>query len=163
MKTVVFSLVALVLAIGAGVGGYMLGRDAGYTEAQNIRLEFFQQRFGAGTSATGGNSAPGGDPSQARQQAQGGQFGQGGQTGQGARQVAGRSVATGIVKAVQGNTIQITKDDGSTAEVKVDDKTIIDKTSVVAVADVPVGWRINVTELTNNNTTTRRIVLTQGQ
>jgi hypothetical protein len=141
---VLLALGVLVLLIGAGVGGFVFGRNAGLTEQLNIRTEFFQQR--AGTQ--------GGAPSAT---------GAGSDTTQGARAAAqGRQLAAGVVKSVQGNVIQITLRDGSTTSITLDDKTNVTKTTSGTLADIQPGWTILVSEQAGpGGATTQRVVLTQ--
>ena len=128
MKIVLAVVVAIVLIGAAGFGGYTMGHSAGLTDAQNVRNEFFQQRFGQ--SGGNGQSAQG----------QGGQVGQNGQSGQFTR----RPVAFGTVKSVQGNTIELTAADGSTVTVSTTSQTTVQKTVAGAVSDIKPGDRISV-------------------
>jgi len=146
---VLIALGVLVLLIAAGAGGFMYGRNVGLTEQLNIRTEFFQQRAatqGGAPSTTGASVNPSGD------------------TTQGARGAAvlGRQIATGVVKSVQGNVVQITLRDGSTTSVTLDDKANVTKTSGGTLADIQPGWTILVSEQTGaGGATTQRVVLTQ--
>lgn len=152
MKVVLLALVVVVLMAGSGFAGYYFGDQSGFTRAQTIRNDFFQQRFG--------NNAQSG---QTDQQAQGGgQRGQGGQGGQGAN-AFGRPVASGTVKSVDGNKVTITQQDGSTQTVTVDAKATIQKTGSGTIADIKAGERITVLEQTTNGATTQRIQLTSAQ
>jgi hypothetical protein len=135
MKTTLISVAVVVLMAIAGGAGYYLGDQNGFTRAQNIRTEFINQRF-AQAQGTGVDAS---------QFAGGQQRG----SGQGATQFVGRPTATGTVKAVEGNKITVTQQDGSTVTVTVDDKTIIQKQVTGAIADVQVGMRITVTEQGN--------------
>ena len=125
MKIVLAVVVAIVLMGAAGFGGYTMGHSAGLTDAQNVRNEFFQQRFGQ--SGGNGQSAQG----------QGGQVGQSGQ-------FTRRPVAFGTVKSVQGNTIELTAADGSTVTVSTTSQTTVQKTVAGAVSDIKPGDRISV-------------------
>jgi hypothetical protein len=127
MKIVLAVVVALVLIGAAGFGGYTMGHSAGLADAQNVRNEFFQQRFGQGGN---GQSVQG----------QGGQSGQTGQTGQFAR----RPAAFGTVKSVQGNTIVVTAADGSAVTVTTSGQTVVQKTVTGAVSDIKPGDRVSV-------------------
>ncbi len=144
MKTVLIAIVVVVLMAGSGAAGYYFGNQNGLTTAQNIRTEFFAGR----TGGTGGQFATGN--SQGTPQAQGTRGGgQGGQGGQFAGLLAGRATANGSVKTVQGNTITVTQNDGSSATVTVDDKTTIQKFVTGTIADVQPGLTIIVTEQNN--------------
>jgi len=145
MKTTLISVAVVVLMAIAGGAGYYLGDQNGFTRAQNIRTEFINQRF-AQAQGTGVDAS---------QFAGGQQRG----SGQGAAQFVGRPTAAGTVKAVEGNKITVTQQDGSTVTVTVDDKTIIQKQVTGAIADVQVGMRITVTEQGN----TKRIQLLPSQ
>jgi len=126
MKSVIVTVGVIVLVAVAAVGGFFAGNSFGpNAQAQNIQREFFQQRFGQGGQGGAG------------QFGQGGQGGQGGQTGR-------RPVAFGTVKSVQGNTIQITAQDGTVMTVTTDSKTIIQKTVTGAVSDIQPGQRVTV-------------------
>ena len=126
MKTIVVAAIVVVVAAVAGVGGFFAGNSFGpNAQAQNVQREFFAAR--SGQNGTGGA----------------GQFGQGGQSGQGTQQ-GRRPVAFGTVKSVQGNTIQVTAQDGTITTVTTDSKTVIQKTGTCAVTDVQPGQRITV-------------------
>jgi hypothetical protein len=132
MKSGLIAIVVVVLVAVAGVGGFFAGNSFGpNAQAQNIQREFFQQRLGQG--------APGG--------AQNGQSAQGAQAGR-------RPVASGTVKSVQGNTIQVTLQDGSTVTVNADAKTIVQKTVVGTIADVQPGERVSVSGDESGSTVT---------
>ena len=136
MKPIVVAVIVVVVASVAGVGGFFAGNAFGpNAQAQNIQREFFQQRFG--------NGGQGGA----------GQFGQGGQGGQGAQQ-GRRPVAFGTVKSVQGNTIQVTAQDGTIITVTTDPKTVVQRTVTGAVSDVQVGQRITVMGTQSGNAVT---------
>jgi hypothetical protein len=132
----------VVLVLVFGVAGFFMGRSAGSSEAQSIRTEFLQSRQGG----------PGGDPSQAGQQARGG-----------GAPAAGRQTASGTVKSVQGNVVQISQRDGTTTSVTVDDKMGVTKTVTGTIADIQPGLNITIFEATANGATVQRIVLTQEQ
>lgn len=150
MKALLLGIAVVVLMAASGFAGYYYGDQNGFTRAQNIRADFFQQRFG-GTGQGG----------QTDQQAQGAQRGQGGQGGQGA--AFGRPTANGTVKSVDGTKVTITQQDGSTMTITVDAKAIIQKTSTGTLNDIQPGERISVFEQTNNGVTTQRIQLTSVQ
>jgi hypothetical protein len=152
-RVIIIALVVVLVGV-VGVGGYMLGRQLGLTEAQNIQREFFQQRAGQNGQ---GALAQGSDPTQTGQPG-----GQGQRAGAGAAQ-AGRQIATGTVKSISGNTITVTQQDGTTTTVTIDDKTTVQKTTNGTAADIQPGWRITVVEQTTGGSTTRRVQLTQGQ
>ena len=117
MKTAIISVLVILLIAGVGVGAFLAGQNNGLTQAQNIRNEFFQSRV---TGQSGQGDA-----------------GQRGQGGQGAQ--FGRPAATGTVKSIQGNIIQVTMRDGSTVNVTLDGQTVIQKTSNVTKADIQPG------------------------
>ena len=48
------------------------------------------------------------------------------------------------MKSVQGNTIQVTAQDGTVTTITTDSKTVVEKTVAGAVVDVQVGQRITV-------------------
>jgi hypothetical protein len=120
MKSGLIAIVVVVLVAVAGVGGFFAGNSFGpNAQAQNIQREFFQQRSG--------NGAPGGA-----------------QNGQSAQTRGNRPAANGTVKSVQGNTIQLTMQDGSVVTVNTDAQTVIQKTVTGAVSDIQPGQRITV-------------------
>ena len=146
MKTVLMGIVVVILMAAAGGVGYYFGNANGLQSATNIRNEFFAAR--GGTNGFDPNAAGGGQRG----------TGQGGQnSSQGT--FAGRPTATGLVKAVQGNTITVTQQDGSTTNVTVDDKTQYTKLGTAALSDVTPGLRIVVTDQNG----IKRVQLTPAQ
>ncbi|MGB9592970.1 MAG: hypothetical protein ACPL7R_02385, partial [Anaerolineae bacterium] len=93
-KNILWIVLAVVLVVGAGVGGYFYGVEQGKAQAASVRERFIAERLG--TTQPNGQVAPG--------QFFGGQ-GAAGRTGLGGRG------ATGTIKEIQGNTILV-----STAE-----------------------------------------------
>ncbi len=145
MKTALIGIVVVILMAASGGVGYYFGNANGLQSATNIRNEFFASR--AGTQ--------GGEPN-----TQGGGQRNGGQnTGQGTGTFGGRPTAAGLVKSVQGNTITVTQQDGSTTTVTVDDKTQYLKLGTASLSDVTPGLRITVTEQNG----IKRIQLTPAQ
>ncbi len=126
MKTVIAIAVAIVLAVVIGAGGFFAGTAYGQSQANNTRSEFFRNRGGgaAGTAGQGG---------------QAGQNGQGGQNGQ-----FGRPAAFGTVKSVNGNTVVISQQDGSTVTVTTTAQTVVQKTVSGTVSDITPGDRVTV-------------------
>jgi len=126
-KNVLWIALAVVLVIGAGVGGYFLGMDAGKTQAASVRTQFMAERFGdaqpggQGTfvipPGTGSGNAPGGFS---------------GRAGMG---------TTGTIKEIRGDTVIL-----STAEkevkVKVAADTRITLSAQGSISDLKVGDRI---------------------
>ncbi len=147
-KQVLIIVGAIATLALVGVAAFYLGDQFGPSaQARNVQAEFLRARgfqTGAGGTPGAGMFPAGSDPAQ------------------GARQ-AGRAVANGTVKGVQGNTITVTQRDGTTTTVTVDDKVIIQKTVTGALADIQPGMNIIVFEVTSGGSTTRRIQLTPGQ
>lgn len=100
MRTLLYSLIALVLLGIGSVGGYFYGMTIGETRATDIRTRFLTDRGVAGQAATGGNGATGGTGQTASgaQGGAGGAFAQLGGGGQG---------TFGSVKSVEGNVIEV--------------------------------------------------------
>lgn len=136
MKTVLIAILVVGLVVVAGVGGFFAGTSYGETQAQNIRSEFFRTRQG-GANGQGAN---------------------GGQTGQQGGGQFGRPLATGTVKSVQGNTIQVSQQDGSTVTVTMNSQTTIQKTSAGTAADLQPGTRVTVTGEQNGSDVTARVI-----
>lgn len=136
MKTAIISILVVLLVAGVGVGAFLAGQNNGLTQAQNIRNEFFQSR----TNGQGGQA----DPTQRGQGGQGGQF--------------GRPAATGTVKSIQGNTIQVTMRDGSTVNVTLDGQTVIQKTSNGTKADIQPGQNITVMSSQTGENITAQVI-----
>jgi hypothetical protein len=129
-------LVVIVVAAVAAYGGYTLGTQAGLTQAGNAQANFFAARGGQG-GAGGAAGAGGGFPGAA---AGGGGTGTRGQGGAGG-QFNPANFATGQVKQIDGNTIQLsTATDVLT--VKINDQTQIQKTGAGTVGDLQPGERI---------------------
>ena len=147
MKTVLIGVVVVILMAVSGGVGYYFGNDNGLKTATNIRSEFFANRGGS----TGGFDPATQGANRGNTQANGQNF-QGGALG-------GRPTAAGTVKAIQGNTITVTQQDGSTTSVTVDDKTQYTKLGTATLADVTPGLRIVVTDQNG----VKRIQLTPAQ
>lgn len=121
MKTVLITILVLVLLAVVGVGAYLTGQSNGLTQAQNIRSEFFQSRSGTSSSQAAS-----------------------GQTGAGVRSQATRPVASGAIKSIQNDVLEVTQQDGSTVLVALSGQTTIEKTVKGAPSDLQVGQRISV-------------------
>ncbi len=131
--------VASVIVVGvvAGFGGYTLGVKAGQTRAADIRTNFLAAR-GAGTGQQGagmpGQGAPGmpGAPA-------------GGQTGgqNAGAQFNPANFATGQVKQVDGNTVQLSTAN-EVLKVTIGDQTRIQKMGDGSLSDISAGERITV-------------------
>lgn len=130
MKNVIMGAIALVVVVVVGAGAFFAGTAYGQSQANNTRSEFFRNRGGGTTGGAGG---------------MGGQLGQNGQGGQGGQggQFAGRGVF-GTVKSVNGNTVVLTMQDGSTVTVTVNAQTAIQKTTSGTASDIQPGERITV-------------------
>jgi hypothetical protein len=119
-----------------------MGTENGLAQAQTIRTDFFQQRggqFGQGMM----NPGIGGTP--VAGQGQPGAFG-------------ARGGVAGTVKSVDGNTLQLTAQDGSTLTVKIDSNTAIQKLTHAAISDIRASTRITVTGDTTSGTLTARTI-----
>ncbi len=137
MKPLVIAIVAA-LVIVVGAGSFFAGSAYGQQQAQNIRSDFFRAR-------QSGNGTPNGNGTQ-------GQNGQGGQFG--------RPAAAGTVKSINGNTLVITQQDGSTVTVTLDVQTQIIKTVNGTTSDLQPGERITVmSDQTTGNIVARTIQL----
>lgn len=138
-KILIAGVAALVIVVGAG--SFFAGSAYGQQQAQNIRLEFFRDRLAPAVTQ--------GDPTQ-------GQQGQ-----QGLRSQAGRVAATGTVKSVQGNKIEVTTRNGAVT-VTVDSQTQIIKTVAATIADIQPNQNITImSDQTGNNVTARVITIRQ--
>ena len=110
------ALIALVVAVAAGFGGYRYGFGAGQTQAAAVRSAFLADRGAGGQQATGAAGAPGGN--------------------------AGNFVA-GEVKSVDGNTIELSTAN-EVLKVMVTDQTQMQKMGQGTVTDIQEGERLTV-------------------
>lgn len=137
MKTLLAAILVLVLVGIVGFGAFSYGESVGFTQAQNIRAEFFSSRQGTTNGAA--------DPAQAGASGQRGGLG-------------ARAAASGTVKAIQGNTVTVTQRDGSTVTVTIDPQTVIQKISSGSPNDIQPGQSITVTSSqTGTNITAQTI------
>jgi hypothetical protein len=121
-RTIVIALVvAIVVGGAAGFGGYKMGDSAGFERANQVRQQFTQQRQAAG--------------------GQGQQGGFGGTGGGGQGRGAG---ITGVIKSVDGDTLTVTIGQRD-VQIKLGDKTQIERTASGARADLTAGTRVLVT------------------
>lgn len=120
-KTILITLVvAVVVGVAAGLGGYKIGDSAGFQRANLVRQQFAQQR-----------------------QAQFGQGNGGGFSGGGGG--AGRAFALqGTIKSVEGDTVTITVGQRD-VQVKLSDKTQIEKAASGDRTELATGARVMVT------------------
>lgn len=145
MKTAIIAILALVALAVVGGGGYYFGQAAGLTEATNIRSEFFASRTGSG--ATGAGT----------------QTGSGTLSAQNARSQATRPIASGTIKAVSGEIIQLTQQDGTSTVVNITAQTVIEKTVTGSPSDLQTGQRISITgDQTNTGINAKVIQITPG-
>jgi regulator of RNase E activity RraA len=117
---IILIVFALVLAGVVGYVAYTTGFESGRTQAQNIRAEFVSTRTPQGS----GSAGSAGD--------QGGAAFRGGN-------IAGAALT---VKSMQGNTIQATRQDGTTVTITVDAQTVYQKTTNGALTDIQPGARV---------------------
>lgn len=152
-KIILIALGVLVLLGLVGGVAFAAGSEYGKTQAQNVRNEFLQSRFGnQGQGGQQGQGQPGqNDPT--------GQGGRGGQAGQ-----FGRIAAAGTVKSVDGNKITITMQNGNTVTVTMDQQTRVTKTVTGTSSDIQAGVRVVVTsDQTGSNVTARGITIEPAQ
>ncbi len=141
MKPLIIAIVAA-LVIVVGAGSFFAGSAYGQQQAQNVRNDFFRAR-------QGGTGGPNGAQPQNGQNAQGGQNGQ-----------FGRPAAFGTIKSVNGNTMVVTQQDGSTVTVTLDSQTQIIKTVNGTTSDLQAGDRVTVmSDQTTGNIVARSIQL----
>ena len=135
MKKMIIAVCLVALIALVGVGAFVAGNQYGQQQANAIRSSFINQRQGGGNS---GNSSNPNGPA--------GTF--------------GRPAATGTVKSVTGNVVQISQTDGSTVAVTVDSQTTIQKTVNGTLSDLQPGERVTVlSDQTGSNITARSIQL----
>ena len=99
MRTLLYSLIALVLLGIGGAGGYFYGVTVGETRATDIRSRFIQDRGLAGQAGAGGNGAAA--------SGQGAGAAQGGAGGAAAQFGGGGQGTFGSVKSIEGNVIEV--------------------------------------------------------
>ncbi len=149
-KIILVAVGVLVMLLVVGGVAFAAGSEYGKTQAQNIRTEFLQSRFG--------NQGQGGQPGQG-QQGQSDQTGQAGRAGQFAR-----AAVAGTVKSVDGNKITVTMQNGNAVTVTVDQQTRIVKTVSATATEIQAGVRVLVTsDQTGSNVTARAITIEPTQ
>jgi hypothetical protein len=122
-RTILIALVvAIVVGGAAAFGGYKMGDSAGFERANQVRQQFAQQRQAAG--------------------GQGQQGGFSGGTGSGGQ---GRGVGiSGVIKSVDGDTLTVTIGQRD-VQIKLSDKTQIEKTTPGSRSELTTGARVMVT------------------
>ncbi len=123
MKNVLIVSLVVVLVAVVGIGAYLVGQSNGLTEAQNIRTEFLQSR--SGTSSTQAQAA-------------------GSQSGSNVRSQIGRPLASGTIKSIQGQVVEVTQTDGTSVVVALSGQTVIEKIVTGTSGDLQIGQRISV-------------------
>ncbi len=121
MKNVLVVALVVVLVVVVGIGAYMVGQSNGLTEAQNIRTEFVQSRTGSTSTQGTGNQA-----------------------GTTVRSQTTRPVASGTIKSIQGDVIQLSQQDGTNVIVALSGQTVIEKVVTGSASDLQAGQRISV-------------------
>jgi len=113
-KWIGLGVLALVLIIAAGVGGYFYGTQVGQTRASQVRARFLQERGtgGQGNQGTGGGTNAGG-------------------------------FATGQVKSVSNDVIELSTATAA-VKVKITDQTQVQKMVAGTMSDIKEGERISV-------------------
>jgi len=159
MRTILMSVFIVIAALAGAGTGYLYGVDQGKLEAQNIRTEFASTRAAA-PAASAPSAAQTPDPNaQANPSGQGQQ----GQPRGGANQLLQRGTA-GVIKSVQGNTLLVTAQDGSTVNVTMDANTSVQKMTAGATADLKAGERVTIQgAASGGNVTARLIIVGLGQ
>jgi len=114
-------VIVIVVAAGVGFGAYTMGKSAGQQQALQARTAFLQARgFGGATgAATGGQGAAAG------------------------RNFDPNNFASGQVKTISGNTIELSTAT-SVVTVQLSAQTIISKTVNGTVSDIQPGERITI-------------------
>ncbi len=146
----------VVLVLLAGAGGFFGGTVYAQSQSQSAQSNFLRQR------AAGGNGQFGqGGQGGAGQFGQGRQGGQGGAGGQFAQ--FGQLLARGQIKSVSadGQTVEISTAQ-SVVTVKVDSKTIINKTVSGTTSDLKPGDRVTVFAPANGDQSTASAIQIQG-
>ncbi len=135
MKGWVYGVIAglVVLAIVAGVGGFVLGTGVGSRRAADVRRQFLAER-------TGGNG-----------------FGQWMGASPNGGQGPGGPAVTGTVKSVNGDTVTVSTRNGD-VQVKVASDTAVRKMADGTIADIQPGQRITVVGDSANGMVTARSV-----
>lgn len=128
MKTVLIAVLFIVVVAAVGFGAYQVGQQTGLTEAQNIRSEFFASRTGTGANPQGGQTGSA----------------QTGQGGSNVRSQAARPVASGTIKSIQGQVMQVTQQDGTSVTVALSGQTQVQKVTAGAATDLQVGQHVSV-------------------
>jgi hypothetical protein len=121
---VIVVAIVVVVAAAAGFGGYTMGMNAGVTQALAARNTFLAARGAGGTGGTGGFAG-----------------GTGGAAG--GRNLDPNNFASGQVKSVSGDTVQLsTATDVLT--VKLSSQTQIQKQASGAISDIQPGERLTI-------------------
>jgi Domain of unknown function (DUF5666) len=109
--------IVVVVAAAAGFGGYTMGKNAGQAQALTARSAFLTARGAGGTGGTGGAG--------------------------GGRNIDPNTFASGQVKSISGDTVQLsTATDVLT--VKLSSQTQIQKQATGAVSDIQPGERLTI-------------------
>jgi hypothetical protein len=150
MKTVLIIIGVLVLVIAAAAGGYLYGAS--------------QATSAAGVASAGPGGAAPGAPGQTGR----GQFGQGqfDPNQQGLQQMRLPGGGTfGAVESVENDILTVKMQDGTTAQVRVTDTTLIEKMMSVALKDLRKGENVTVSgsKGADGITTARSIRVITGQ
>jgi hypothetical protein len=160
----------IVLVVLVGAGGFYGGVVYAQSQSQNTTSDFARLR-GTDNGSNGGAAGPcgfagrafsgnrqGGGQGSGQGSAQGG--GQGGTFGNFASM--GNCVARGTIKAVSGNTVQISTP-VSIVTVTIGDKTVISKTDTGSLSDLKTGDRVTVfSQQTGNSPTASFVQLQNG-
>jgi len=153
MKTVLIIIGVLVLVIAAAAGGYLYGASQATNAASVANAGF-------------GGAAPGATGQTGRGQFGQGQFDPNQQGGQGGQQIRMPGGGTfGSVESVENDILSVKMQDGTIAQVRVTDTTLIEKMMSVTLKDLQKGENVTVSGSKDADgiTTARSIRVITGQ
>jgi type II secretory pathway pseudopilin PulG len=133
-NTILIGLVVVIVAAAAAAGGFLYGTSVGEARANQVRQNFFSQRAAQGTQGGQGFSGQGGAGGQ-------GFSGQGGAGGQGFFDQGNRQGTVGVVKSINGNTMEVSTRD-SVVTVTLTDQTTVEKQATGSLSDIKTGERV---------------------
>ena len=135
MKKWMIALIAVLVVVGVGAGGYFLGMKAGEQKVLDNPSLVFQRMRGEGGQIQIGGQFPGQDGAPT--------------IGRGGTQLQGGGLA-GTIESVSGMEVVLKTDEGSVT-IKTTDSTLIEKTVNVGVGDLTVGESVMVSGSKNDD------------